>query len=147
MALSIEQKKEFILKIFSIIKDYKLSPVRLQNFFFLLEKRIGEEAKFFDFEPYYYGTYCQELKDIVAELEKEGNLKSSNVDGIQHFVVAKPFNFNKLDNFLDRSKREFISSKLVEFVTSMSFRDLCFSIYKEFPDMAKRDVLRGFNSK
>lgn len=141
MTLSKEEKKEFILKIFSIIKDYELSPVQLQKFFFLLEKRIGEEAKLFDFEPYYYGPYCQELKDIVAELEKEGDLKSSNVDGIQHFAVAKPCNANELDNFLDKTKREFISSKLVEFVTSMSFRDLCFSIYKEFPEMAKRSVL------
>lgn len=136
-----EDKKAFILKILSLIDGYELSPIQLQKFFFLLEKRIGSEANVFNFEPYYYGPYSQELKDIICELEKNGYIQSNNINGIQHYSISRPLRAEELNNFLTEEKRNFLSTKLIDFVTSMTFRDLCFSIYKEFPEMAKRSVL------
>ena len=136
-----EDKKAFILKILSLIDGYELSPIQLQKFFFLLEKRIGDEANLFNFEPYYYGPYSQELKDMVSELEKNGYIQSNNINGIQHCSIARPVSKQELESFLSEEKKSFISTKLIDFVTKKKFRDLCFSIYKEFPEMAKRSVL------
>ena len=133
-------KEDFILKILSLASDVSFSPVQIQKLFFLVEKRIGYEAKYFKFTPYHYGPYDEELTILIKQLVSDGKITSSIIDGIVHYSIDTGFQ-NNIDDFLDESKRSFISQKLIPFIKSKSFLELCYSIYKEFPEMAKRSVL------
>ncbi len=133
-------KEDFILKILSLASDVSFSPVQIQKLFFLVEKRIGYEAKHFNFTPYHYGPYDEELTILIKQLVSDGKITSSIIDGIIHYSISTGFQ-NNIDDFLDESKRSFISQKLIPFIKSKSFLELCYSIYKEFPEMAKRSVL------
>jgi uncharacterized protein YwgA len=131
-------KEDFILKILSLTPDVSFSPIQIQKLFFLLEKRIGNDAKYFKFIPYHYGPYDEDLSSLIHDLEKREQITSSTIDGIKHYGINNPVD---IKNFLDDRKKTFISQELIPFIKSKKILDLCYSIYKEFPDMAKRSVL------
>jgi hypothetical protein len=134
-------KKDFVWKVFSLIPSPDinvLTPIKLQKLFFLIEKRVGQEASFFNFQPYLYGPYDKDLKDTVDSLVEDGVIGIGNANGVKYYKLNTPANN---DDMLDQNKRDFIQNNLFPFVLTKSFKDLCLSIYKEFPEMAKNSVL------
>ncbi len=136
------EKKDFVLKVLSII-DMPLTPIQIQKMFFLLEKRLGKEAAFFNFEPYMYGPYDRNLNDIVNEMVKNNEIDVSNINGVNNYQVNKNLNhFN--NNFFDEKKAQFIQN-LASFIKQKTFKELCFSIYEEFPEMKVNSVFNNGN--
>jgi hypothetical protein len=136
--MSLSSKEEFVLRVLSLLHSFSFSPIQVQKLFFLLEKRIGKEAQYFKFTPYHYGPYDEELTTLLAKLERQERITSSIIDGIKHYSINQQLD---IGGFLDEKKKNFILNDLVPFIKSKSFFDLCYSIYKEFPEMAKRSVL------
>lgn len=136
-------KMEFILKVFSIFPDIPLSHFQVQKLFFLIEKRLydkyGNKVKYFNFEPYYYGPFDENLTHYLDICTDEGYLLASKNNQINYYRLNKSKTVD-VSNFLDSKAREYIKNKLVEFIRNVRFKELCFSIYEEFPEMAKNSI-------
>lgn len=133
-------QEEFLLNVLSIVR-VALSPIQIQKLFFLLEKRLGKEAEYFDFQPYFYGPYDKNLTEILNKAVQNNKLELSNINGVSYYQINKS-HVKNTDHFLDDKKKQFIDT-LVNFITHKSFKELCFAIYKEFPDMKKNSVFNG----
>ena len=129
-------KEEFVFKTLSLLKNKDFSPVQIQKLFFLLEKRL--DVKYFDFKPYNYGPYSFELQNFLDAMSSFGEIQLQNINGINHYKIAEN-NIQNTDGFFDDKKRNFII-ELGDFIKSLSFKELCISIYKEFPEMAENSV-------
>jgi uncharacterized protein YwgA len=129
-------KNEFVFKTLSLLKDKNFSPVQIQKLFFLLEKRL--DVKYFDFKPCNYGPYSFELQNFLDAMSSFGGIELQNINGINHYKISQD-NLQNMDDFFDEKKRNFII-QLGDFIKSLSFKELCMSIYKEFPEMAENSV-------
>jgi hypothetical protein len=137
-------KSEFVLHIFSLFPDAAISPMQAQNLFFLIEKRLGdrcgEQVKVFNFEPYCYGPFDKDLFQSIKEYSTQGILSSHRINNVVYHKIKRSKVIDTSE-FLNPEIRKYIKDELVEFVRRIRFRELCFSIYKEFPDMAKNSIL------
>lgn len=128
---------DFVLKILSLI-DTPLSAIQIQKLFFLLEKRLGQEATYFKFKPYFYGPYDKNLTDIINEAVKNNKIELSVVNGVDYYKIDKNY-IQDTAYFFDTNKREFIKN-LTTFIKQKKFKELCFAIYDEFPEMKVNSV-------
>ena len=133
-------RKEFVLNVFSLLPDNHpyLSPIKVQKLFFLIEKRLGKDGAYFNFQPYLYGPYDSNLKSVINELVSEEKVEIERRNNLSIYKIVKPVD---TDNFLTKQEREYIKCTLIPFVLKKSFRELCFAIYDEFPEMKVNSVL------
>lgn len=124
---------DLIINVLSLVPEESFSPVQMQKLFFLLEKRLGIGN--FDFKAHHYGPYSRYLS---AVLDFHDKLEVININGITHYKI-KESEIISDSNFLDENKRKFVV-EMVKFVKSLSFKQLCMAIYKEFPDMAVNSI-------
>jgi len=125
--------EDFIVNVLSLAPDKSLSPVQIQKLFFLLEKRLGK--KYFDFKPHHYGPYDRCLTTILDFSDK---IEFLNINGVTHYKI-KEDSIVRDNSAFNESQKKFII-EMISFVKSLSFKELCMSIYKEFPDMAVNSV-------
>ena len=133
-------KKDFVLNVFSLLPDNHpyLSPIKVQKLFFLIEKRLGKDGTYFNFQPYLYGPYDSNLKAVITELVKDEKMEIEKHNNLSLYKIVKRAN---TDNFLTKAERDYIQCTLIPFVLQKSFRELCFAIYNEFPEMKVNSVL------
>lgn len=133
-------RKEFVLNVFSLLPaDYPyLSPIKVQKLFFLIEKRLGQNGTYFNFQPYLYGPYDSELKAVINELVKDEKMEIEKHNNLSLYKIVKRAD---TANFLTKAERDYIQCTLIPFVLKKSFRELCFAIYDEFPEMKVNSVL------
>lgn len=129
-------KDEFIFKVLSLLKNKNFSPVQIQKLFFLLEKRL--DVRYFDFKPCNYGPYSLRLQNFLDTASSFGKIELQNINGIDHYKISQD-NTQDTGDFFDDKKRNLIV-QLGDFVKSLSFKELCISIYKEFPEMAENSI-------
>ena len=129
-------KEELITGVLGLTPDITFSPVQIQKLFFLLEKKLN--LTYFDFKPYHYGPYDKGLTATLDLLSQEGKIHIKNIDGIIHYQASSTNTLNSSD-FLDEQKRKFIK-KMTAFIKNLSFKELCMSIYKEYPEMAENSI-------
>lgn len=132
MAL-IGTREDFVVKVLSLTPNETFSPVQIQKLFFLLEKRLN--VGLFDFKPHHYGPYDRNLTALLTFSEK---IEIKNINGIEHYQI-KQGETVEISNFLTLEQREFVA-KMINFVKSLSFKQLCMAIYKEFPEMAENSI-------
>ena len=131
-------KIDVVLNTLSLVPEEHFSPVQIQKLFFLLDKRLKFNC--FNFKPYHYGPYDQELTQLLTAFSVYGNeLLIKNINGVAHYQINKDCIRENLPSFLDLEKRGFIK-EMVKFVKGLSFKQLCMAIYKEFPEMAVNSV-------
>ena len=133
-------KKDFVLNVFSLLpKEHSyLSPIKVQKLFFLIEKRLGKDGTYFNFQPYLYGPYDSTLKYVINELVKDEKIEIEKRNNVSLYRIIKPVD---TENFLTKAQRDYIQCTLIPFVLKRSFRELCFAIYNEFPEMKVNSVL------
>lgn len=136
---TLNDRDRFIINVFGTIPDETLSPVQTQKLFFLLEKRLGRN--YFDFKPYHYGPYDKNLTDTLTMLYCNGLIQIKNINGINHYQLNKDCS-SITENFFNENEKNFIKD-LISFIKNLSFRQLCMSIYKEFPEMSVNSVFFG----
>ncbi len=130
-------KADLILNILGLVPEEQFSPVQIQKLFFLLDKRL--KLNCFNFKAYHYGPYDKDLTDTLTSLAVfSGKIEIKDINGIAHYQISNNY-IPDTSNFLDSEKRDFIKS-MVSFVKSLSFKQLCMAIYKEFPEMAENSV-------
>ena len=147
-------KDDFVIKTFSLIPEVQLSPIQTQKLFFLIGERLqevcGPEIKQFDFQPYYYGPFDKDLSRLLRLFVQSNILVPYTISHDECYQLAicrvEYYQINKqkivdTSGFFNEKIRNYIKNQLVEFVRRVSFRDLCFSIHKEFPDMAINSIL------
>ena len=68
---------DFILALLKIAReegDVKVTPIKIQKIFFLLEKEGGVKLGL-DFQPYLFGPYSQKLTDLLHKMAEQGLVK------------------------------------------------------------------------
>lgn len=128
-----KNKEDFILEVLSLFPNVYFSPVQIQKLFFLIEKKLSLNEKYFEFIPYHYGPYDKDLKNTLLKLKFEGKLIIDNINNILHYKINDSVDITK--SILDKKQEEYIRH-LGEFIRTISFKDLCMAIYKEYPEMA-----------
>lgn len=136
--------KKFIIQTLSLIPDIELTPIQIQKLFFLIERRIAirphcSEAKVFNFKPYNYGPFDAELSQSINVLIAEKKIICNNRNRLDHYFLPSQ-NIEDTSNFLDEKSRKFIP-ELVQYIKGLTFKELCFAIYNEFPEMAENSIL------
>ncbi len=133
-------KETFLLKVLSIINT-PLSPIQIQKLFFLLEKRLPKDAKYFEFKPYFYGPYDKQLTLLLNKLIFNNKIQVLTMNNVDYYQLNKYY-FESTADFLDNRKKEFIL-EIIDFIKRKNFKELCFAIYNEFPEMKVNSVFNG----
>lgn len=124
------------------------SPVQVQKLFFLLDKGIGGcvGGPFFNFEPYHYGPFDQEVYRTLEELTAEGLVEIElEPCGRWNAYRLTPEGQKKGDELLTKfpdEVQQFIRD-VSGFVRKLSFAQLVSAIYKAYPEMKANSVFQG----
>ena len=124
--------------------DARFDPVRLQKYFFLLDRELDGECgcPHFDFRPYHYGPFDRAVYVQLDQLVGEG---LAVVDESRRYRL-----YGLTEEGLERGKRAAASlpehasrymAAASDWLFSLDFRELIASIYEYAPDMAVRSVL------
>jgi len=141
---------DYIISFLNIAKKEKrkVTPIKLQKTFFLLEKEKGINLGL-DFTPYIFGPYSEKLQNILYDLAKNGvvtikyhevkNTRHQLVGYAENYKIAKDIEINIDDDtikFLRRWVRknpnkilEYVERKYPEYFDRSS--DI-FNIYKNY---------------
>ncbi len=122
----------------------RFDPVRLQKYFFLLERELGRRCgcPHFAFRPYRYGPFD---KQVYVELEQLSRDGLALIDETRRYRLYSltPSGFDlgsrTLAGLQDGVRCYFVAAS--EWILSLHFRDLLASIYEYAPDMAAKSVL------
>ena len=124
--------------------DARFDPVRLQKYFFLLDRELAGESgcPHFDFQPHHYGPFDPAVYYQVEELASEGfaiidesrryRLHGLTEEGWERGERAA-------EALSERTSRYMAAAS--DWLFSLDFQELLASIYEYAPDMAVRSVL------
>ena len=141
-------RASFILCALTPAQCAAYSPVQVQKLFFLLDKGIGAYVggPYFNFEPYHYGPFDQEVYSTLEELAAEGLVEIElEPRGRWNTYRLTPEGQQKGEELLERLPEEvqrFIRN-VSEFVRKLSFAQLVSAIYKAYPEMKANSVFQG----
>ncbi len=124
--------------------ERRFDPVRLQKYFFLLDRELEGECgcPHFDFQPYRYGPFDQAVYRQVERLV---------LDGLAVVDERRPYRVYGLDaqglersaavlaRMPERARRYMAAAS--NWVFSLDFRELLASVYEYAPDMAVESVM------
>ena len=138
-------RRHLVLAALSVAKGATHTPVQVQKLFFLIDQEISDQVggPHFDFEPYNYGPFDQEVYRELDALAEDGYVEmvpqstwssyrltdEGQAEGTRHLAA------------LDRTARTYIR-QASEFVRSLSFTDLVSAIYKAYPKMRENSVFQ-----
>jgi uncharacterized protein YwgA len=133
------KQEQFVLSIFSVLKNYRLSPIQIQKLFFLLEKKHNDIfancSNEFQFKPHYYGPYSKKLNDIVNKLTHDKYLATVQNNDIRYYQINTDIDNN---NYSINNVNTII--ELADYILNKGFKELCFAIYEDFPEMKENSI-------
>ena len=137
-------RKDFVLMVVAAGGSTPLTPVQLQKSLFLISESLSEiPESFYEFEPYHYGPFDQDIYLDADKLEAEGLLFSiPSMKGAWLNRAITPAGIQKakeLEGSLSESSQAYIKT-LVQWTQSLSFRDLVKSIYAVYPKYRENSV-------
>lgn len=122
------------------------SPVQVQKLMFLIDREIPKlvGGPHFDFQPYDYGPFDQNVYRALEQLRTEEALEIVSGPRLRRYRLteAGQARGKQLLSELNVRARTFISA-VSEFVRKQSFEDLVAAIYKAYPDMKVNSVFKG----
>lgn len=139
-------RDEVLLVMLALAKGEALTPVQVQKSLFLADDKASNAfgASRYNFEPYDYGPFDQQVYIDARALAREGlvevgtdprgwNTYSATKDGIER---AKT-----LQAQLGKDQRDMLG-RILTLVRRLSFTELVSAIYKKYPEMRARSVFR-----
>jgi hypothetical protein len=132
-------RKGFLLLAYAKSPSGSLTPVQAQKIMFVLGQEAPRDVgvDFYQFVPYNYGPFCQDIYDDQRNLDHEGYLRK---DGKLYVITKSGLN---AATDIEASQRVGIGAylgKLVQWTTSKSFSALLSSIYSKYPEFAVNSV-------
>ena len=139
-------RKDFLLMVVAAGESTPLTPVQLQKSLFLMGENLSEiPDSFYEFEPYHYGPFDQDVYLDADRLEAEGLVFSiPSMKGTWLSRAITPAGMKKaeeLKDSLSESSRAYIKT-LVQWTQSLSFNDLVKSIYAVYPEYRENSVFQ-----
>lgn len=126
------------------------TPAQVQKLLFLLDRNPADllGGTKFNFQPYHYGPYDQDVYSTLADLADQGLVEITQNRGGWHDYRLTPDGQTRASQLMagvDERARSYIE-RLSAFVRSLSFPDLVAAIYKAYPEMRARSVFQGEGS-
>jgi len=138
-------RKDWLLLIVSLAKDNVLSPAQLQKTLFLFKenKPSSVGADFYEFVPYNYGPFCKDIYSDAQDLINEGLIKHFRPlnETWEGYTITdagkKQINLLKIP----KDDRQYLQN-IVDWIKSLSFRELLSVIYKKYPQYKINSVFQ-----
>jgi uncharacterized protein YwgA len=124
------------------------TPVQVQKLLFLVDRNLASliGGPKFNFEPYHYGPFDQEVYSTLGELARQGLVeitRSSSGNWREYRLTPEGQSRGRAVQVrLDRRAQSYLETAS-NFVRSLSFTDLVSAIYKAYPEMRARSVFQG----
>lgn len=140
--------KDIVLLVISAASGEGLSPVQIQKSLFLIGGSHLPElpADFYQFHPYNYGPFNEEIYADADSLVQEGMVFSVPVSGhgwAKYVVTPKgTAKAEEIKKKLSKTLTDFIQV-IVDWVSSLSFAELLRAIYRAFPQYRANSVFQG----
>lgn len=130
--------------------DHKLSPVQMQKTLFILSKTVPKVvgSNYYAFRPYNFGPFDISIYNDLDHLSSLGLVRK--IPGQQH--QAQDFQLTDLgvtvtQSIIDHGDFEppliEYVTKLVDWVKSLSFRQLVEWVYANYPEYKENSVFQG----
>jgi hypothetical protein len=139
-------RSDFVLAALATSRGHVWTPVQLQKFFFLLDRKLGAQVggPFFDFEPYDYGPFDAGVYHQLDALEREGRAQVDRPSfGMKTYRLTDTGQGRGEASLaeLPGPVRDYVRA-LGDWVCSLTFAQLVTAIYGAFPEMKARSVFR-----
>jgi uncharacterized protein YwgA len=142
------EKHDFTMLVLALAKEKGMSPVQLQKSVFLLGKLLPPEVlpnTYYDFRPYNYGPFCNEVYEAARNLEQDGlaSVTQSDPDGYRRYAATSAGiaeGEKLLAEFPARVAK--YAGELVDWVLSQTFASLVTTVYSQYPEYRINSVFR-----
>jgi len=143
------EKKDVTLLVIESAGEEGLSPIQIQKSLFL----IGQShlpalpSDFYEFYPYNYGPFCEEVYKDADTLVEEGMVFEMPVSGQSwSMYVIAPKGWDRAEAI--RSENDIgdlaqYIKEIVEWVSSLTFSELLRAIYAKYPKYSENSVFQG----
>lgn len=140
-------KKDWTLLTISCAEGDYISPAQLQKSLFLLSKMKPQAVNtdYYNFIPYNYGPFSQEIYSDIDELVNEGLVITGHPEGerwLGYAITSKGSEYA-------RSLREKATDedynylyRVVNWARNVSFQELIRTIYHRFPEFKANSVFQ-----
>lgn len=143
-------KRSWVLLVMAVAKDRSLQPVHLQKTLFLLQQNLSLKNlrvnDFYHFEPYDYGPFCSEIYSDADILSDDGLVHIDQLANLSYRTYSATGGGVSAAEKLMESLRPEVKTYLTEVVnwtTSLSFKQLVSAIYRYYPEMKVNSVFKG----
>jgi len=142
------ERKDITLLVIESASDEGLSPIQIQKSLFLVaQSRLPElPPDFYEFYPYNYGPFCEEVYHDADALVEEGmvfNIPVSGQSWARYIITPKGrIRAEEIRNGAAEDLTKYIKA-IVEWVSSLSFSGLLRAIYAKYPDYSVNSVFQG----
>ena len=140
-------REEIVLAALSPAGGVPHTPVQVQKLLFLVDRNLAPliGGPKFNFEPYHYGPFDQEVYSTLGELARRGlvEITRSGNGNWREYRLTPSGQSGAKDVLarLDQRAQDYLG-KASSFVRSLSFTDLISAIYKAYPEMRARSVFQ-----
>lgn len=139
-------KRLIVLASLAASKGIIHTPVQIQKLLFLIDKNVHAmvQGPHFNFKPYDYGPFDQNIYTVLEGLNQEGLVEiiESGQTWKKYSLTPKGQKLgDDVLNSIESKGRDFIQ-KISKFVLSLSFPQLVSAIYKAYPEMKQNSVFR-----
>ncbi len=139
-------RKDWTLLAIAGAKEKGLSPVQLQKTLFLLGRQMPEAVgtDFYDFKPYHYGPFDEDVSADARALAKSGDIEiTRRPDENWNRYVVTPEGVRRAETLA----REIVKAadylqRLLDWVQRQTFQSLVTAIYAKYPEMRVNSVFQ-----
>ena len=143
-----ESREELLLAVLASAPERSMTPVQVQKAMFVLAQEVSAQlpTKFYAFEKYNYGPFCQALYNDL------GILAAQDLVAIEQPLLSRVRIYRATDagaakgeacvRAWDNSLGEYVKA-VSEWVTSLSFPDLVRAIYRKYPAYKVNSIFSG----
>jgi uncharacterized protein YwgA len=142
-------KQDWVLLVIAAAKNKSFQPVHLQKTLFLLQQNLPLEdlqvSTFYQFEPYDYGPFCSEIYYDAEILSTNGFVHIDQPVSLSYRIYSITGDgVSKAERLMDNLKPQVKTylAEVVNWATSLSFKQLITAIYRHYPDMKVNSVFR-----
>lgn len=141
-------RQNWTLLVLAAARGGSLPPVKLQKALFLISRDVpaDERRKFYKFRPYDYGPFSRAIYSDAEELEALGLVEIEPSEFARYRLyraTPKGIEFAIEQRSMLRPATVAYLDRMLEWVQSLSFKDLVRAIYKAYPEMRVNSVFRG----